>query len=86
MGALWSRFGIQYSIQSESQKRFALLFKTGIVTVHLPLASHAGIFRGARLPSLPTRDERRAPLKTSAWEANLPRDSVKFCVLFKGFV
>ena len=56
------------------------------VTVHLPLASHAGVFRRARLSSLRTRDERRAPLKTPAWEANLPRDSVKFCVIFKDFV
>ena len=61
-----------------SQKRF--------LTVHFPLASHAGVFRGTWLSSLPTRDERRAPLKTPAWEANLPRDSVKFCVPFKGFV
>ena len=35
------------------------------------LASHAGVFRGVRFSSLPTkgRDERRAPLKTPAWEA-----------------
>ena len=40
------------------------------------VASHAGFFRGARFSSLPTkeqafvgRDEERAPLKTSAWEA-----------------
>ena len=69
-----------------SQKRFTLLLKTGIVTVHLPLPSHTGVFRGARLPSLRTRDERRGPLKTPACETNLPRDSVKSCVLFKGFV
>ena len=53
-----------------SQKRFALLLKTDIVTVHLPLASYAGVFRGTRLSSLPTRDERRAPPKTPAWEAS----------------
>ena len=37
------------------------------------LASHAGVFRGARFSSLPThvrRDEKRAPLKTPLWEAN----------------
>ena len=44
-----------------SQKRFALLLKTGIVNVHLPLTSYTGVFREARLSSLPTRDERRAP-------------------------
>ena len=41
----------------------------------LDLASHAGVFRGARFSSLPTkdegRDEKRAPLKTPAWEAKL---------------
>ena len=30
------------------------------------LASYAGVFRGARFSS---RDEKRAPLKTPAWEA-----------------
>ena len=34
------------------------------------VVSHADVFRGGRLSSLPTRGERRAPLKTSAWEAN----------------
>ena len=33
-------------------------------------ASHAGVFRGARLSSLPTRDEGRALLNTPAWEAS----------------
>ena len=34
------------------------------------LASHAGVFRRARISSLPFgRDEIRAPLKTPAWEA-----------------
>ena len=56
------------------------------VTIPLPLASHAGVFRGARVSSLVGRDERRAPLKTPVLEANLPRDSVKFCVIFKDFV
>ena len=43
----------------------------------LIVASHAGIFRGARFSSLPTRrdemkmNEKRAPLKTLAWEATL---------------
>ena len=32
------------------------------------LASHAGVFSGARFSSL-GRDEKRAPLKTPAWEA-----------------
>ena len=56
------------------------------MTVHLPLAFHSGVFGGARLSSLVGRDERRAPLKTPEWEANLPLDSVKFCVMFKDFV
>ena len=34
------------------------------------IASHAGVFWGARISSLPTREEIRAPLKTPAWEAN----------------
>ena len=38
------------------------------------VASHADVFRGGRRSSLPTRDERRAPLKTSAWEANAVRE------------
>ena len=33
------------------------------------LASHAGVFRGARFSSLRGRDEKRTPLKTPAWEA-----------------
>ena len=33
------------------------------------LASHAGVFRGARFSFLPTNDEKRAPLKMPAWEA-----------------
>ena len=33
------------------------------------LASHAGVFRGACISSLPTRDEWRAPPKTPSWEA-----------------
>ena len=43
---------------------------------HQLLASHAGVFRGARISSLsslvflPGREEIRAPLKTPAWEAN----------------
>ena len=34
------------------------------------VALYTDVFRGCRLSSLPTRGERRAPLKTSAWEAN----------------
>ena len=38
----------------------------------LILASHAGVFRGARFSSLHVgRDEKRAPRKTPAWEASL---------------
>ena len=41
------------------------------LTIYFPrkiIASHTGVFREARLSSLPT-DEKRAPLKTPAWEA-----------------
>ena len=38
------------------------------------VALYADVFRGGRLSSLPTRGERRAPLKTSAWEANAIRE------------
>ena len=38
------------------------------------VASHADVFRGGRLSSLLNRDERRPPLKTSAWEANAIRE------------
>ena len=34
------------------------------------LASQAGFFRGARFSSLPTNLKKRAPLKTSEWEAS----------------
>ena len=41
----------------------------------LDLAFQTGVFRGARFSSFPTkdegRDEKRAPLKTPAWEAKL---------------
>ena len=37
-------------------------------TIRPKVASHAGIFRGARFSFL-GRDEKRAPLKTPAWEA-----------------
>ena len=46
-------------------------------------ASHAGVFSGARISSLPTkfvgRDEIRAPLKTPAWEASfyISRENLK---------
>ena len=36
--------------------------------VSVKLASHAGVFRRARISSLPTREEIRAPLKTPAWD------------------
>ena len=40
------------------------------------VASHAGVFRGARLSSLPTgEDEKRTLLKTPAWEA-IAKDDV----------
>ena len=48
----------------------------------LILASHAGDFRGARFSSLLVgRDEKRAPLKTPAWEATFPQTES----LFKGY-
>ena len=34
------------------------------------LASQAGFFREARFSSLPTNLKKRAPLKTSEWEAS----------------
>ena len=38
----------------------------------MDIASHAGVFRGARISSLPTgREEIRAPLKMPAWEAKV---------------
>ena len=56
----------------------ARMLKTGTFSPLFPfspfsLASHAGIFRGARISSLPTREEIRAPLKTRAWEATFSR-------------
>ena len=39
--------------------------------LRLSVASHAGVFRGARFSSFVGRDEKRAPLKTPAWEARL---------------
>ena len=44
------------------------------------LASHAGVFRGARFSSLLVRDEKRAPLKTPAWEAKSFREEQKICL------
>ena len=41
------------------------------VVTAVNIASHEGFFRGARFSSLTSRDEKRAPLKTSAWEATL---------------
>ena len=67
------------AIENSRQHRF---FRTDIqsqkTVLGCPeeLASRAGVFRGARLPPLPTRrrDEKRAPLKTPAWEAIEERD------------
>ena len=40
-------------------------------TSNAGIASHAGVFRGARISSLPMgREQIRAPLKMPAWEAN----------------
>ena len=41
------------------------------------LASHTGVFMGARISSLPS-DETRAPLKTHAWEATQFLDTKMF--------
>ena len=41
--------------------------------VEVSLASHAGVFRGARF-----WDEKRAPLKTPAWEAKVSLKAVKY--------
>ena len=41
------------------------------------LASHTGVFMGARISSLPS-DETRAPLKTPAWEATQFLDTKMF--------
>ena len=41
------------------------------------LASHAGVFRGARISSLVGREEIRAPLKTPAWEASSDQAPLK---------
>ena len=38
-------------------------------SIPLRLSFHAGIVRGARFSSLPTRDEKRAPLKMPVWDA-----------------
>ena len=38
------------------------------LNTYTAIASHAGVFRGARFS-----DEKRAPLKTPAWEANIAR-------------
>ena len=43
------------------------------------LASHAGIFRGAR------REEIRAPLKTPAWEARDEYTTMLICFLMGGY-
>ena len=47
----------------------------GHCSFRISLASHAGVFRGARFSVLPktfvARDDKRAPLKTPAWEARI---------------
>ena len=40
-----------------------------LLKVGISIASHAGVFTGARISSL--REEKRAPLKTPAWEARI---------------
>ena len=40
-------------------------------SISFQLASNAGVFTGARFSSVPLgRDEKRAPLRTPAWEAS----------------
>ena len=60
-------FVVSLDYQIHNQECMHMLTKT---SAPLRLASHAGVFRGARLSSL-GRDEKRAPLKTPAWEATL---------------
>ena len=42
------------------------------------LASHAGVFRGARLSSLP---HKRTPLKTPAWDAKYQLTTVFLAII-----
>ena len=55
-------FVLSLDYQIHNQECMHMLTKT---SAPLTLASHAGVFRGARLSSL-GRDEKRAPLKTPA--------------------
>ena len=48
----------------------------------LSVASPAGIFRGARISSLPHREEIRAPLKMPAGEAMLSGVQVKLKLIY----
>ena len=50
------------------------------------LASHAGVFRGARISSLVGREEIRAPLKTPAWEASFALALYASLLKKKGFL
>ena len=56
-----------------------------ICNIRSEIASHAGVFRGARFSSLPTkfvgRDEKWAPLKTPAWEARSEKELEPKCFL-----
>ena len=56
-----------HSLPFRNSKKYDL----SLYLSHMMVASHAGDFRGARISSLPTRDEIRASLKTPAWEANM---------------
>ena len=56
-----------HSLPFRNNKKYDLSFYLS----HMMVASHASGFRGARISSLPARDEIRASLKTPAWEANM---------------
>ena len=66
---IFSDFGwVDYQPRPQGLK----LWGRGWVDYHISLAmiaSHAGVFRGARISSLVGREEIRAPLKMPAWEA-----------------
>ena len=58
------RYG-DYGLRTTAGRALSIFCSTG-----LSLASHEGVFRGARFVG---RDEKLAPLKTPAWEARLSR-------------
>ena len=68
-------FRRHFTLKTRLREQKLLTFKCFFVLYCMPLyiylASHTGLFRGARLSSFVRRDERRAPLKTPAWEANI---------------